>query len=272
MLVITKEMKYRSRLDVFKFYGIGDIHIGAVNCAEDELRKKIKEIGSEPKSYIVGVGDWADSITKNDKRFDMKGLASWVERDNIIESQRKRLREIFEPVKDRIIVICTGNHEETIRLNHQDNLIRNLCDDLGVPYGGYDCYVLLRFERMSGDRFSFDLHVWHGSGGAQTDGAIVSRATRLTNEFVADGYFIGHLHRKFAFPISRIRVKQGRIKNNECPVVMTGSWLKTYMQPHAGHEYDIPPSYGERAGYKPSEIGCPVLCIVPNKEDSYVIV
>ncbi len=143
---------------------------------------------------MIGMGDYADCITRDDKRFDSKSLAGWVKQDNIVESQRRFIVELFTPIKDRILLLCTGNHEESIRLHHSDNLTRNLCSDLGVPYGGYHCYLHLEFNH-SHTRMPFIFHVWHGAGTAQSEGARVLRLMRLVND-IADArcYLMGHLH------------------------------------------------------------------------------
>ena len=43
MEVIVKTIPF-SRPDKFYFYGLGDMHLGAVHCDEDELEKKVYEI------------------------------------------------------------------------------------------------------------------------------------------------------------------------------------------------------------------------------------
>ncbi len=209
------------------------------------------------------MGDYADCITKDDKRFDSKSLAPWVESDNIVESQRRRIKELFEPVKDRILLLCTGNHEESIRLHHSDNLTRNLCHDLGVSYGGYHCFLHLEFMRST-TRYPFIFHIWHGAGAAQTEGARILRLMRLVNEFVASIYLMGHLHGISVYSVSRLSLAGGRIRNTDVKAACTGAWLKTYNQPDPGEI--LAPGYGERQGYKPSCIGCPTIRLFPYRK------
>ena len=267
MEVIEKRLSHR-RPDIFKIYPLGDIHCGSIHCAEDEIKKMVKQISQEKNSYIIGMGDYADSILKDDKRFDIQGLAPWVRKDNIIECQRAWLRDLFMPVKDKILCLLEGNHEDTIHTYHQDDIIRNLCSDLGVQYGGATAFVVLTFDRVSSDSpptskpaaHQFVIHAWHGAGGSQTEGARVMRLMRLVNEFEADIYLMGHLHAIAQYTPARLAVRRGKIKSTNLAAAITGSWLTTYTQSKG----DSNPSYGEKKGYKPSRIGCPVVRIDPN--------
>jgi len=269
MEVIEKRISHH-RPDIFKVYPIGDIHSGSIHCAEGEIKSKIRQISQEKNSYIIGMGDYADAILKDDKRFDIQGLAPWVRKDNIIECQRKWLRDLFEPVKGKILCLLEGNHEDTIHTYHQDDIIRNLCSDLKVPYGGAAAFVVLTFDRFSGEgtpsskppSHQFVIHAWHGAGAAQTEGARIMRLMRLVNEFEADIYLMGHLHAIAQYTPSRLAVRRGRIKSINLTAAITGSWLTTYTQPRQGGE--VNPSYGEKKGYKPSRIGCPVIKIDPD--------
>ena len=163
-----------SRPDKFKIYPIGDIHKGTIHCDEDAIERQIAKIKSEPNSYWVGMGDYCDSITKNDKRFEMGGLSSWVKPNDIIESQRKEIVRIFTPIKDKCLGLLTGNHEESLHQANQDDITGHICNDLGVPYLGYSCFLVLTFERFT-SHWQGVIQAWHGSGAAQTDGARLNR-------------------------------------------------------------------------------------------------
>jgi len=255
--VITKEIKH-SRPDVFYIYPIGDIHAGSVNCDEDKFQSEIQKISKIPNAYIVGMGDYCDAILKDDKRFDIGGLAGWLKQDNILESQRNFIVDNLKPVKDKILCMLTGNHEETVHALYQTDQTGNICKDLGVPYAGYSCFLNLHFERdNTNSRRMIQIHAWHGAGAAQTEGARIMRLMRLVNDVQADIYLMGHLHAVTSHSPERLTCSNGSIKSKRLIATLTGSWLKAYMQKSS-------PSYSEKAGYKPSYIGCPVISIKPD--------
>jgi len=229
----------------------------------------VEMIKKDPFSYIIGMGDWADCITKKDDRFESYGLAPWVQHDNIVESQRRFLKELFEPVKDKIIFILEGNHEAQIHKAHDNDLTRNLCSDLGVRYGGYQAFLVLRFHRNARSNCrAFTFHVWHGAGSSQTEGARLMRLQRLVNDIEADVYLMGHLHAIASYSPDRLVVRNGRVKATKLISCITGSWLKGYMQPK--NDEHLNPSYVERQGYKPSRIGCPVIKIKPYTQEMWL--
>ena len=276
MQVIIKEIHY-SRPDIFSLYPFFDIHYGAAECSENMVSHKINECANLGNfGLAIGGGDWHDCITHNDKRFSMNGLAPWVEKSNIVESQRQHSKDAFKPVTEQKqwLGIGTGNHEETIHSLHDNDIIRNLCRDMDVPYAGYQTFYILKFIRSGVQTHVVKIHCWHGSGAAQTEGARLNRLIRLVNDIEADIYLMGHLHTITTYTPDRLTVRSGRVRSVRLAAAICGSWLKTYEQPDEGKIRD--PSYGEQKGYKPSRIGMPIIKIKPDnhnnpKEDQFII-
>ena len=257
MQVIEKVIEYTIP-DVFRIYPIGDIHIGSLHCDESAITEQLTQIGKN--SFVIGMGDYFDAILNSDKRFDTDGLAPWVKRGNVIESQRNRLKALFNPVRGKILCLLTGNHEESLHLSKQDDITQNLCTDLGADYGGYSCFLVLKFKRKnSNEVHQYIIHAFHGAGAAQTDGARLNRLMSLVNDIQADIYLMGHLHAMTQHTPDRLVYRNGRIKSIKLAATITGSWLKAYTM-------NMPASYAERKGYKPSRIGCPVVVIEPGKD------
>jgi len=266
MEVIERIIPFKQKDKMFHIYPVGDIHSGAIMCDEDSIKEKVREIKETKNAIVIGMGDYIDAILGSDKRFDIVGHPQWVKKDNIIESERQFIKELFTPIKDKIVTMLTGNHEESVHLTNQNDITRNLCDDLEVPYGGYQCFVNLIFRREnSNEAHQFITHAWHGAGSAQTEGARQMRLVRLVNDIQADIYLMGHLHAIQTHTPDRLVLRNGRVKSTRLIAAITGSWLKTYAQPHKGETYT--PSYGERAGYKPARIGCPVIHIDVQKNE-----
>ncbi len=270
MEVIEKVITHKSRSDIFNIYAIGDIHAGSIECAENDIRRMVQRIKDDKFGYWIGMGDAVDAITKNDKRFDIEGLAPWVKKDNIVTSQKKWIKDLLSPIADKCLAFLEGNHEATIHTFHDEDITRNLCDDLKVPYGGYSCFIDVKFRRDSKDSIvkrggqDYIIHAFHGAGAAQTEGARIMRLMRLVNDIQADIYLMGHLHCVATYTPDRLLLSNGRIKSRQLIAVMTGSWLKTYAQPKNGQQLNA--SYAERKGYKPSRIGAPVIHIEPDKD------
>lgn len=263
MEVIEKLIDY-SRPDVFSVYPFFDPHLGARESSEDALIRKVRECaGLGRQGLALGGGDWCDCITKHDKRFSINGLADWVRKSDITDSQEERAKEVFSPIeREQWLGIGTGNHEETIHFLHDSDVIRHICRDMQVPYASYQTMYILHFRRAGRTTHNVKIHSWHGGGAAQTEGARLARLVRLVNDIEADIYLMGHLHTITVYSPDRLRVVNGRVRGIRLAAAICGSWLKTYNQPDEGETLD--PTYGEQKGYKPSRIGCPVIRIYPN--------
>jgi len=181
-----------------------------------------------------------------------------------VDSQRRHSRKIFKPLEEagQLIGIGTGNHEEEIHKRHDDDIIRNLCRDMGVPYAGYQTFYVLKFIRAGKQTHELVIHSWHGAGSAQSEGARLMRLTRLVNEIEADIYLMGHLHAMTAHTPDRLVYRNGKVRSVKLSATICGSWLKTYNQPEPDEIQD--PTYGEEKGYKPSRIGMPIIRITPD--------
>ena len=264
MEVIEYEINYR-RPDVFYLYPFFDLHLGAKESSEKALTRKITECANRGKDgLVIGGGDWCECITSKDWRWRTNGLAPWVEKRNIIESERNRIKEIMKPIveENQLICIGTGNHEEEIHKRHDDDITRNLCKDLNTSYAGYQSFIVLKFRRGRKFTHSLVIHSWHGSGSAQSEGGRLMRLVRLVNDIEADIYLMGHLHTMTSYTPDRLVCRDGRVRSVKLAATICGSWLKTYNQPHEGEIQD--PTYGEEKGYKPSRIGMPIIRIEPD--------
>jgi hypothetical protein len=278
MEVVEWSIPHASRNDEFHFWPVGDCHLGAIETDEDSLRAKVKDIVHDPHGYMIGMGDYCECIVHSDPRSDIQNVADWVEKTNIVESQRRRAAEIFSPLakRGRIIAMLTGNHEEEIHKRHDNDVIRNLCRDLDVTYGGYQAFIVLNFKRDKPDTQreghpdirEIVWHAWHGSGAAQSEGARLMRLLRLTNEIEAEVYSMGHLHGALtSYTPDRLRwdKNKGRIASVKVTATMSGSWMKSFMQ--STPERPLNPHYSEIKGYKPSRIGCPCVTIKPSPRE-----
>ena len=50
----------------FRLYPIGDLHMGASNCAEDKLSRLVSRIAADPNAYWISGGDLPDAVIIND--------------------------------------------------------------------------------------------------------------------------------------------------------------------------------------------------------------
>jgi hypothetical protein len=253
-------IEYKSRADIFKLYPLGDIHAGVKYCSETAIRAKVKKIAADPFARWVGMGDYADLVTPGDKRWDVAGIADWVKKQDIVESQRKWVVELFSPIRSQCLGLLEGNHEISIRIHNNNDFYMHICEDLGVTPLGYSCFLDMVFIRLPGRHSTlFRGHLEHGSGAAQSEGGQMNRLKKAMLGFEGDFFAMGHLHTKKIDASETILTVAGTtIKEKVRCAAITGSWYKSYEQ-------GVRASYAEQKGYKPSSIGCPVFLFEPDK-------
>ncbi len=252
---------YKRSDSTFRLYCLGDIHAGTIHCVEPHVKKKVEEIKQEGNAYWMGMGDYAEFITPKDKRFDpnLRSIADWVEPDNIAHCQTEWLTNLFMPIKDKCIGLLYGNHENSIRVFNHDNVIKNLCGNLGVDNLGFSCFLRLFFKRENSSESHLVKGVFtHGASGAITEGAKLMSLMRFMKSFEADIYGYGHVHDYIPKSLSRMTISsQGKIKSVVSIGCTTGSWFRTYTEGTIA-------SYGEQKVYPPTEICCAMFVVNPN--------
>lgn len=256
MEVKDKYIPYTRANSVFTLFLLGDLHAGTIHCVENDLKNKIREIKETKNAFVIGMGDYAEFITPNDKRFDpsQKSLADWLRPDNIGEDQTAWVVNLLKPIQPQIIGLLYGNHEDTMRTHNHENVAQNICDRLGVPNLGFSTWVRFYFNRKG----SKETHLikgcfTHGSCNGITEGAKLMALMRFIKANEADIYGYGHVHDYIPKSFSRMTVPENsnhaKIKQHVSVGTTTGCWFRTYTQ-------GIIASYGEKKVYPPTEICC----------------
>ena len=261
MEVIVKEITYSHR-GCIHLYTIGDEHGGTKFCAEAKLREKIEQIKNDRVGYWVGMGDKCDFITPSDPRWDVGIIADWVHPDNIAEDQTQWYCDIYKPIAKQCIGLLEGNHEDAIRIHNHVDVQTNICNRLGVPNLGYSAWVRLKLNARGGNTtYIVDAVFTHGAGWAITKGAKMNRLERFMDAFNARIYAMGHIH-DIILETSKAYLdldKNNNIKQRVKVGAITGCWFRAYSK-------GLRASYAEKRNYPPTEIGCPVFTIYPDKD------
>lgn len=248
--------------DKIYLYPLGDIHLGTIHCAEEEIIDKVSEIKNNPTAYWIGMGDYAECITPSDKRWDpsQKVIPDWLKQDDIEDCQRKRVVNVLKPIKDKCIGLLYGNHEDVIRIRNHANIHKHICEDLGADNLGYSCLIHFLFRRKnSNESHLFKGAFTHGNGSARTEGGQLNYLKRFMDDFDAQIYGYAHVH------TIKANSPESLSSNDACKIVskckvgaITGCWFRTYTQGEVA-------SYGEKKVYKPTRIGCPRFFFLPSK-------
>lgn len=276
-------ISYPSRKDTIKIWNIADIHLGNKACEKDRLARDIATIKNDPYSFWIGGGDYADYIGYEDKRFDPQSVdqtLSIMDLGDLGYVLTRRVRDLFEPIKDKCLGLIYGNHEEKYMKNNTSMELHNwLCTELGVRNLGYSAFVDIVFWRRAGgqlpklgykapgrndgSRFQQRLYIHHGAGGATTPGGKINRLIKFMDSFEADVYMVGHVHDQLMIkrPVLMCNQQCDDIQERVRIGMISGAYLKTYAQDTTG--------YGEMKGFAPVPLGAVYIEIVPDKKEVY---
>jgi predicted MPP superfamily phosphohydrolase len=278
MKLVERRFTCKTRSETFRLFVLGDVHVGALNCAENELRKVVRIIEADPNAYWIGGGDYCDAVILGDvKRFDVNTLPDWMltgkaatvkaRIGDILYAQRQRFYNIVNPIKHKCLGMIEGNHEYSIfkyhNRDHMNELCRLLSTDEHEVENLTDCaFLRLRFDRVcrrskddkrrkeqkpSTRTMTAIVFICHGQGGGRTSGAEPNKLFRLSADKDADIVLTGHTHTFCILPpLAMLTVpRDGKLPEDsivrEKHVANWGAYVYTYK---AG-----PSTYASRANY-----------------------
>jgi UDP-2,3-diacylglucosamine pyrophosphatase LpxH len=256
-LIYTVNYKYG---DEIKIKPLMDLHKGAKTCDKKAFKEYIKD--RDEKTYFLTNGDLWDMIFFNDKRFRPSGH-DLTDSDDAIDQEIDEMAHDLDEIKDRIIAIGTGNHEDTVTKLCHTNPSKRLADKLGVPYMGYSWWLRLSLTEDGSRGRTVDFFLTHGfGGGTRTEGGSITKYSRFADRFLCDVMIVGHDHRLqyVKYPVLGIRGdKVAQLYGKSKAIVLGGSWKKTY-----GTGTSV--SWEETKGFPAVHLGGAVIHVKPNNK------
>ena len=263
MNIITYDIKTVSKKEQFNLIGLGDIHLGSVGCDIKSLKETIEWIRVTPRTYWIGMGDFCECINITDDRFDPYSIDpdyNIRSLSNLITTQIDDVCALLRPIKHKGIAFVVGNHEEKLRLFANRDVGYEMSQKLGIPNLGWDGWVRLRFTRFK-DVTVYTIYVNHGHKGGGRSGGKINALEDIAMFMDADLVMVGHSHKKvIAPPILKLGLDHaGKLTSRKQIAIMTGSFLKTYMENAT--------TYGEKHCYAPCDIGVVKVMLKPYTKD-----
>ncbi len=274
MEVCEHSIPYHHRGDVFTFWLLGDIHAGVRACDESLLDRTIEKIKQDENARWFGLGDYGEYINVHDRRFDLSQLAPWMFKklaDAPLETRKQRtstastiaglqrdwLVAKLSPIEEKCLGLTKGNHEETLRLQFENETAHHLAALLNVRNLGYCSYNRLQFTRQTGETSgggsALVVYIHHGYFTGRRPGAL---ANNLEMMFVqhpqADVIVVGHAHKRLVVPCDAWditwRAKQP-VGNRMRYAILSGPFKRAYSLPGET------PTWEERKGFPLSPLG-----------------
>lgn len=237
-----------------EIHTFADEHLGDEHSDLKRLLARIEYVKNTPNAYCILNGDIIDNATKTSIGDTYTQVFNPME-------QIEKATEIFSPIKDKILCITHGNHENRTYKNEGINLSRLMATQLGLAnrYTPTSATLFVRFGDGGASthhrRVCYTLYVLHGSGGGRKEGGKANRLAEMASIIDTDIYIHSHTHLPMV-------MKQAfhRIDTSNSTAVLID---KLFVNTAANLKYG---GYGEAGAFKPSSKDTPVIYLSGTKK------
>ena len=226
-----------------------DLHIGDSHCDIEAIKRDIEYVRTTPNCYAILNGDILNNATKTSVSDSYAELLSPME-------QIALFIELFSPIKDRILAMTQGNHENRTYIKEGVDLTQFVAQQLGLEdrYSKTGAVLFLKVGERKLPNCSkrvpivYSFYVIHGSGGGRKEGAKAIRLADMASIVDVDIYLHAHTHLPMVMRegFYRTDISNGVVKYVD----------KLFINTSARLQYG---GYGEAFEFKPSSMTCPSI-------------
>ena len=250
-----------SKIEIEMF---SDLHLGSRKCDYKAIQERIKRVQENDYVYAIVLGDVLQNSTKSS--------CGDVYSDELTPMQQvQKATLMFEPIKDKILGVCSGNHERRSYKTDGVDLLYFMCAELGISdrYDYCSCLLFIRFghnnrHAKSGSglrKQCYTLYMTHGDGqGGRTIGGKANGLQRRGQVVDADIIVTGHTHAPLSFRDCCYKIdyqNSGIVKREQL-----------FVNASATLNYE---EYAELYGMKPSSKQSPVIILNGTKKEMLAI-
>lgn len=239
-------------LNDIKVYIFSDWHIGDKFCDTRIIAEQIEQIKNEPNAYVICNGDLMNNATKT-------SVSDCYAEELTPMEQLETFINFLRPIKDKIICLTAGNHENRTFKSDGIDLTQLAARELGIEerYGREGILVFLRVgidkSHSTPDhprQQSYRIYCTHGSGGGRKEGGKAIRLAELANIVNADVYVHSHTHMPMVMRNATFETdsQNSRVKEVD----------RLFVNSSANLSYG---GYGQQYSYKPNSRRSPVICL-----------
>lgn len=241
-------------IDTLQLEVFADLHIGDRQCDIRLIRNRIKSLGDNPHTYCILNGDILNNATKTSVSDCYSECLSPME-------QIQQAVDLFDPVKDKILAITTGNHERRTYNKEGIDLMEVFTRQIGL-YDRFSPGAALVFvafgqpsrRRAENRKIAYSIYTNHGSGGGRKEGAKAIRLADMACIVDADVYIHSHTHMPMILKLDHYRTNVGTRSAER----VTSLFVNTAAALNYG-------GYGEVQEYKPSSKDTPTIYLDGHK-------
>jgi hypothetical protein len=200
----TQDLMARARtIDLTKHQTIdiifmGDLHAGEAQFEHEMIRQAAAWLQEADNRYAVIPGDIFNTAIKGSVSLDLSEIGMCT------KDARHLLARILEPVRERILAVLPGNHDDRSTRDTGEDSVDALCCELAIPYfpeGEAFLQILVGGWKHNDRPVSFYGYATHGTAGGRLPGAKANALLDMRRIIHnADWYSNGHGHTPLLIP------------------------------------------------------------------------
>lgn len=229
---------------------LADFHLGDIHSDFKKIQEYLAYIKDNDNVFTVLNGDMMDAAIQSSIGDTYGASLQPME-------QLAQCVKIFDPIKDKILAVTPGNHEQRIYKSDGLDLTQLMCNQLGIGdrYSPASVLLFIRFGKNNihfhhGRPVLYTIYCVHGSGGGRTEGGKVNRLMQLGNIIDADIFVHSHTHTPAIVKTGYYRVSAANSSVQKVD--------KLFVNTAATLDYG---GYGELQSYKPTSIEMPIIVL-----------
>ena len=244
-----------------EIHTFADEHLGDEHSDLKRLLARIDYVKNTPNAYCILNGDILDNATKT-------SIGDVYVQEFNPMGQLEKAVEIFSPIKEKILCITHGNHENRTYKNEGINLSRLMANQLGLAdrYTPTSAVLFIRLGKQSRGlkesngsgkirKICYTGYVLHGSGGGRKEGSKANRLAEMASIIDADFYIHSHTHLPMVMKQAFYRIDE---RNSAVALVD-----KLFVNTAANLNYC---GYGVAAEFKPASKDTPTIYLSGTKK------
>ena len=229
---------------------LADFHLGDIHSDFKKIQEYLAYIKDNDNVFTVLNGDMMDAAIQSSIGDTYGASLQPME-------QLAQCVKIFEQIKDKILAVTPGNHEQRFYKSDGLDLTQLMCNQLGIGdrYSPASVLLFIRFGKNNihfhhGRPILYTIYCVHGAGGGRTEGGKVNRLMQLGNIIDADIFIHSHTHTPAIVKTGYYRVSAANSSVQKVD--------KLFVNTAATLDYG---GYGELQSYKPTSIEMPIIVL-----------
>lgn len=241
-------------LEGIEIHTFADLHLGDKGCDIKLIQERIKAVQDNPNAYCILNGDIINNATKT-------SVSDCYAEELKPMEQIKLFMGLFEPIKNKILALTNGNHENRTYVREGVDITELCARQLGIDnrYSKEGILIFLRFGKNyavdSSRPLRYTIYATHGSGGGRKEGGKAIRLADMASIIDADIYIHSHTHLPMVMKEAYYRVD---------PINSTFDLVdKLFVNTSSYLNYG---GYGQSLEFKPNSKDTPVIYLSGKKK------